>query len=360
MKIYQCIHTYPAYSDQLDQKLANLAPGELTFDNVHKILLADGFYESYILTPPADSGHEVFFTLWNYPKLQKLWAAENGLPEEARFREIRIAQIKKFQPDIIFDFSPFVDVNFIDALHEVYGESDMKFICWNAYIKEEVMTFPKYHAHVSLHTPYIEHWRQMGLQAFELQPGIPEHWPKADGREREIDVLFYGQYLNNVFKNRRGFVSTLLEMKSKTALNIDVHLQISPSADTSHIQDYLDLVKLPIFSNELYKKIRNSKIVVNNYTDYNGDYKSNARVFEALGNGALLLSEYGVYPSGLTPGIDFLTYKDISELPSLIENILSDWDNYKIIAEAGRNKVNNIYSREKHWNYFEIAINSIK
>ncbi len=356
MKIYQCLHVYPAYEEQLDKKIATLAPSELNSDNVHKILIKDGFYESYILTPPADSEHEVYFTLWNYSKLQKLWAAENGLSEEARFREIRIAQIKKFKPDVIFDFSPFVDVNFIEALHDVYENTNMKFICWNAYIKEQVMTFPKYHAHVSLHSPYIEHWQNMGLRAFELQPGIPEHWPKSDQIKRDIDVLFYGQYVDNVFKNRRGFINQLLELKASSALNIHVHLQIAESADASHIKDHLHLVKPPIFANELYEKIRSAKIVVNNYTDYNGDYKSNARVFEALGNGALLISEAGIYPDGLEPGVDFLTYNSISELPELINNALNNWEQFKILAETGREKVNQLYSQQKRWETFERMI----
>jgi hypothetical protein len=357
MKIYQCLHTYPLYAEQLDRKLADLPSGELTFDKIHKMLMDDGFYESYILTPPKNSEHEVFFTLWNYPKLQKLWAAENGLPEDASLRRIRIEQIRKFQPDIVFDFSPFTDIQFIDALHNVFGTQNIKFLCWNAYIKEEVMTFPKYHAHLSLHRPYIDYWRQIGLQAFELQPGIPEHWPKADSKEREIDVLFYGQYLDNVFKNRRGFINTLLEMKFNTLFNIDVHLQISPDSDTSYIKDYLDLVKPPIFSNVLYEKIRHSKIVVNNYTDYNGDYKSNARVFEALGNGALLISEEGIYPEGLVPGEDFITYKNISDLPKIITHALNNWDKFKAIASHGRNKVNKIYSQDNRWTEFVSLIN---
>jgi hypothetical protein len=358
MKIYQCIHLYPAYATELDQKLSLIDPTELSFEKVLNLLIEDGFYESYILTPPADSDYEVFFTFWNYPPLQRLWAIEHGMPEDARLSQIRIAQVKAYQPDIVFDFSPFKDFNFIDLLHQHYAElnKEASFLCWNAYIKEEVMTFPKYHAHVTLHQPYIEHWQNIGLKAFELQPGIPPHWPKTDVQERHIDVLFYGQYLDNVFKNRRGFVNQLLELKASSGLTIDVHLQIAENADTSPIQSHLHLLKPPIFANQLYNKIRAAKIVVNNYTDYNGDYKSNARVFEALGNGALLISEAGIYPQGLIAGEDFLTYNSITELPELLSRVLNNWEQYKMIAQNGRYKVNQLYSQLSRWKKFEQMI----
>lgn len=358
MKIYQCLHVYPAYATQLDQKFSSLKLNELTFDKVQKVLLADGFYESYILTPPKNSDYEVFFIFWNYPPLQRLWAIENGMPEDSRLSQIRMAQIRAYQPDIVFDFSPFKDFNFIDFLHQHYEalNKQARFLCWNAYIKDEIMTFPKYHSHVTLHRPYIEHWHNLGLQAFELQPGIPQRWPKADERQRDIDVLFYGQYLDNVFKNRRGFVNQLLELKASSQLNIDVHLQIAENSDTSHIQNHLHLLKPPIFANELYEKIRRSKIVVNNYTDYNGEHKSNARVFEALGNGALLISEAGIYPEGLVAGEDFLTYDTVAELPQLLIRVLNHWDEFKVIAENGRKKVNDVYSQHNRWEKFERMI----
>jgi len=360
MKVYQCLHVYPAYVKQLEERYSKIDPAELTFARMQADILADGFYQHYILTPPTKSTDEVFFILWDYRRLQRLWAAENGLPEHATLNDIRIAQIRKFNADVVFDFSPFRDEAFIHQAREELASEQISFLCWNAYIKDHAMTFPAYDAHVSLHLPYITYWKELGLQAFEMQPGVPLDWQSSIDDNRDIDILFYGQYLDNVFKNRRRLVNALLDFGTASNRAVEVHLQISPSADTSYIERNLSRVKPPIFANELYKKVRRAKIIVNNCTDFNDTHKSNARVFEALGNGALLITEAGIYPEGLIEGEDYITYQHIDELPELLSKVLSHWQHYKGIADHGLAKVHQCYGQANQWETFTAITTELK
>ncbi|MEX1221995.1 MAG: glycosyltransferase [Idiomarina sp.] len=324
-------------------------------------ILSDGFYQHYILTPPDNSNDEVFFTLWDYRRLQKLWAKENGLSEEATLNDIRIAQIRHFNADVVFDFSPFRDLEFIEQARAEIANQNMLYLCWNAYIKDHAMTFPQYDAHVSLHQPYVDYWRQLKLHAYEMQPGVPKDWSDdAQGGERTIDILFYGQYLDNVFKNRRELINTLLDYRKASNKVVDVHLQILPKADTSAIERNLSAVKEPIFGSELYGKIRQAKVVVNICTDFNESHKSNARVFEALGNGALLIAEAGSYPMGLVAGEDFIVYNDMAELPALLDKVFSNWDDYKKVALRGHQKVHDYYGRPQQWQVFSSIVEDLR
>lgn len=361
MKVYQCLHVYPSYVRQFDKRYSSRDCSNLTFDEMLNDILSDGFYQHYILTPNVGSNDEVFFTLWDYRRLQKLWAKENGLPEEATLNDIRIAQIRKFQADVVFDFSPFADLNFIDQARSEIENQDLLYLCWNAYIKDHAMTFPKYDAHVSLYQPYINYWRELNLHAYEMQPGVPPDWhERSQANQRDIDILFYGQYLENVFQNRRKLISTLLDYKKSADKEVHIHLQIQPNADTSSIERNLEAVRDPIFGSELYNKIGRAKVIVNNCTDFNESHKSNARVFEALGNGALLIAEAGNYPDGLIPDEDFIVYDEISELPALLDDVFANWAHFREIAQRGHQKVHTRYGRPQQWQGFSSIVQDLR
>jgi hypothetical protein len=341
----------------------------LTFEALRKLLVNDGYAASYILKPALEhKTNEVFFTIWNYERLQLLWAKENGLTT-TDLAEIKLAQIKKLKPDVFYNMSPFADDNFIELL--IQSGVKTYNICWNGIIEKRPKTFPLYDLHLTLHQPYVTYWRKLGLKANELQPAVLDKW-LDNPQEKTIDVLFYGQYFRNMFDNRNKLIDQLLVYSKKSSYQINVHLQVQkvnvlflklPKINIKRTifpkKETRRLMLPPLYGEELYTTISRSKIVVNAYTDNNQDYKSNMRVFEAIGHGALLISERGNYPEGLIPDEDFITYSDYNELESVIEKVLMNWDDYKEFAERASKKIHTLFSKENQWKKFQEIVGAL-
>ncbi|MCO4322073.1 glycosyltransferase [Aliidiomarina quisquiliarum] len=353
-KFYQSLHIYSGYARQYEKDFKPGDQPELTFTQLNDHLRQHGYYQSYILDPPVNTDDSTFFNIWDYRRVQNLWAKENNLPDDSSLRNIRLAQIESVQPDVIFDMSPFVDTDFIKELIAIYGKDNIRYICWNSYIKEYAMTFPEYHGHTSLHRPFVNHWNLNGIPALELQPGIPNRWLKNSvGSERDIDILFYGQYLESIFQNRKKVIQGLLKRKLHGNDKIEVYLQVANKSAEESLSDYLSLIKAPVFAETLHEKLKRTKVVVNTYGDNNQHYKSNARVFEAIGHGALLVSERGTYPAGFVDGEDYISYNGLEELNEVLDEVLNHWERYDKIRKNAQLKISRLYSSTIYFNNFK-------
>ena len=370
MRIYQTIHKYSPHIPQFEAKYDISDGSNITFDELRKLIVEDGYASSYILQPALEhNSKKVFYTVWDYERLQHLWAKEHGI-ETTDLAEIKLAQLEWFEPDVFYNMSPLYDNNFIEVL-KLRG-IQCKTVCWNGIIESRPMTFPFYDVHLTLHKPSVDYWAKLGLKAFELQPGIPESWD-FENRNRMIDVLFYGQYYEGMFSNRNRLIDQLLTYKQESDFQIRVHLQYDCvtkdliriaklgglSITTYPSRRTRKLAQDPLYGSELYKQILRSKIVVNAYTDNNKDFKSNMRVFEAIGHGAFLISERGNYPDGLEPDIDFYTYEGFDELKYKIELVLADWAKHQIMAQAAAAKARIHFSKEKQWLRFQEILEAV-
>ena len=198
----------------------------MDFESLRRLLIDDGYASTYILQPALEHKPEkVFYTLWNYDRLQWKWADEQGL-KTRDLTEIKLAQIEEYQPDIFYNLSAFCDGDFIKLLGKRKGRKD---IYWNRFIEATPRTYIEYDGQISLHRPFVETWRDRGLKALELQPAIPNTWKNESPVYRTIDVLFYGQYLRSgIFDNRNRLIDDLLQYKSNTGQDIRCHLTLNP------------------------------------------------------------------------------------------------------------------------------------
>jgi spore maturation protein CgeB len=336
----------------------------LTFEELRQLVIKDGYASSYILHPALEGKtDEVFYTIWDYERLQYLWAKEYSLLSYD-LTEIKLAQIEEYAPDVLYDFSAFIDRDFIRKLPR---KSTLLKCCWDGIINEKPEMFPDYDVRISLHKPYIDYWRRKNKNAFELQAAIPSQWNKYGCEDRPIDILFYGQYYEAMFSHRNHLINELIHYTQDKDWLVNIHLQyplqkkaIIPVRGLRRIKKIIyppkfirQHTKNGIYGDELYSAIGKAKIVINAYTDYNTEYKSNMRLFEAIGCGAFLISEEGNYPEGFIPGVDFYTYTDTESLFSQIEKVLSDWPAHSKIAENTRLKITGMYSKEKQWERFK-------
>lgn len=348
MRVYQSIHKYPLHIPAFEAKHGINDDTKISFSELQKLIIDDGYACVYRLEPPiTDKSSEVFFTVWNYERLQKLWAKEHGVDPNSRMSDIRAEQVKWFKPDVVYDFSGRYSPHFIPSLKKAGIKA--VFVLWNGVIedKEIPTSIPNYDIYISLHRPYITHWKEKGLSSFELQPSIPAQWLSSENNSpRTIDILMYGQSHNDYFKERNKIVKKILTLNSK--YKISIKLQIDDESKEV-FGEKVKLMQAPVYAGELYETIKNTKIVINKCTDHNSSFKSNMRIFEAIGNGALLISEEGNYPEGLTPGKDFLTYKSTDELYHIIERVLSDWEKWANFAQKAKKRVLNNFTKEKQW-----------
>ena len=368
VRVYQCIHKYGPHIPFFEKKYG--VTDDVDFETLRALIVEDGYASVYVLLPALEhKNDEVFFTVWDYDRLQLAWARENGLTT-ADLDEIKLAQIEQLQPDVFYNFSAFADGEFINKLGKKKNRIDL---CWNAIIKEEPRTRFEYDGHITLHRPFVEKWRMMGLAACELQPAIPPMWIHRAIPNRTIDVLFYGVYERCLHNSRNSVVDALIDFKKRTWSDIRCHLEyweqrpaLFPKVRwprwpivTFPPKAVRHNASRPLYGDSLYDAISRSRIVVNGYSDNNHEFKSNMRLFEVIGLGAFLISEEGNYPDGFEPGVDFYTYRSIPELIAQIERVLADWPKHCEIARRSQRKIAALYSKQRQWNEFQKFITSL-
>jgi spore maturation protein CgeB len=83
------------------------------------------------------------------------------------------------------------------------------------------------------------------------------------------------------------------------------------------------------------------------------------RCFEAMGCGALLLSDAGKYPEGMNSGETMITYETGGDCLNQIRLHLANWSDGQRIAKKGRSRIGDLYSKERQWVLFESVLASL-
>jgi hypothetical protein len=112
------------------------------------------------------------------------------------------------------------------------------------------------------------------------------------------------------------------------------------------------IAKPPVFGRQLYELIGSSKIVLNGAIDMAGSDRGNMRCFEAMGCGALLLSDAGNYPDGMERGRTMETYDSPEHAARLIPELLRSWPESAAKAAQGAMEVSRTYSKPLQWQRF--------
>ncbi len=158
-----------------------------------------------------------------------------------------------------------------------------------------------------------------------------------------------GEY-NVVYHLDRSRLCRLAESPLGTLLPLAKHRR--PPAIRAIAQE-------PIFGRDYYEVLSAAKIVLNGAIDMAGADRGNMRCFEALGGGALLLSDAGNYPEGMTDGETIVTYSSPEQAVEQIRTLLAASGERTRIAQAGHEMVSTRYSKEVQWKRFEALVASI-
>ena len=103
MRIFQNSGISPSYR----ARLAGLVAGVRGFEPQKQVFLNDRYGAAHILLPVLAGSPETFFTNGDDKSLQRAWALENGLGEDASLADILLAQIEHHKTDIFYNLDPY-------------------------------------------------------------------------------------------------------------------------------------------------------------------------------------------------------------------------------------------------------------
>jgi len=360
MRLFQNSGIYPAYLPRLDR----LAREATTFAARLRVFLGDGYAACHILLPVVEHDASAFFTNADDEKLQRAWAREHGLPADADRESILLSQIEAHRTEVFYNLDP---MRFGNAFLARLPGCVRHTIAWRA-APSGGGDYDRHHVIVNNFPGLLAGYRAAGMRAEYLCPGHDAAMDAfAANRERPVDVVFIGGYSRH---HRRR--AEILEKVAERLAGRRVVYHLDRSRMTrlaeSPVGRLLGLGKHrrpagiraataePVFGRELYGALSNASIVINGAIDMAGVDRGNMRCFEALGCGALMVSDRGVYPEGMVEGETMLGYDSADEAVAVIESALADRERLRAIAARGHALVRDRYSKARQWARFESIV----
>jgi hypothetical protein len=112
----------------------------------------------------------------------------------------------------------------------------------------------------------------------------------------------------------------------------------------------------PLFGRDMYRLFSQAKVVLNGAVDGAGEDRGNMRCFEALGCGALLITDSGRYPVGMVDGETMRTYKTPDEARTVVKSLINDHETRCSIAVRGSALIREQYGKNQQWRRFQELI----
>lgn len=360
MRVFQNAGLYPAYRP----RLSALTRDAIGFDGKLDAFKHDRYGACHVLKPVYDKDSTVIFTNGDDENLQQAWGRENGLARDASLEDILLAQIENHRSEVFYNSHPMMFGN--GFLAKLPGCVKLK-IAWRA-APSKGGDFDRHDVFLNNFPGILDDFRSKGLRAEYFAPAHdPEMTPYAVNGDRPVDVLFVGGYSR--YHKRRAEV---LEAVADLGRDFRVHYHLdqsrllrlaeSPFGWAGPLREHRrpktvrSVSRSPLFGRALYTAISQAKIVLNGAVDMAGPDRGNMRCWEALGCGALLVSDEGRYPEGMTDGETIRTYRDGQDAASTIREMLNAPIAAQELASAGHRMIATRYSKQNQWNDFQSIV----
>lgn len=355
MRLFQNSALYPSYLPRLNELAANTQ----SFAERRRVFLHDRFGASHFLQPVLDGSPDAFFTNGDDEVLQRRWAREQGMSGAPTLEAILLAQIEQHATEVFYNLDP---VRYPSAFVAKLPGCVKKALCWRAAPSGNA-DFTAYRAVLGNFSSILDTWRGTGCR---VELFFPAHDPVMDEYghgDRPVDIVFAGGYS----RHHRARARTL-EQVAQLADSCDIVFGLDASRLTKLAESTIGrllplrghrrpdaiaaIARPPVFGRALYELIGSSKIVLNGAIDMAGPDRGNMRCFEAMGCGALLVSDAGSYPAGMQEGVTIETYDTPEQAVEVISRSLQDWPRSAEIAALGRSRIRDIYSKDVQWKQF--------
>ena len=276
----------------------------------------------------------------------------------ASLESILLAQIEHHRAEVFYNLDP---VRYASAFVRKLPGCIKTALCWRAAPSGNA-DLTAYGAVLGNFPSILDSWRRKGCRAELFFPAIDPVMDEYGGGDRPIDILFVGGYSRHHLRRAKilervasladtRHVVYCLDASRLTRLAESPLGHLLPLRKHRRPDAIAKIAKPPVFGRQLYELIGRSKIVLNGAIDMAGEDRGNMRCFEAMGCGALLLSDAGNYPKGMTAGVTMETYDSAEQAVALalacIDNAAS-----AEMAARGRAEITKIYTKSSQWSQF--------
>lgn len=355
MRLFQNSCFYPSYLPRFNQ----LAAKALSFDARRQVFLNDRFGAAHFLKPVLDGSPEAFFTNGDDEVLQRRWAREQGMSGEPSLEAILLAQIEHHATEVFYNLDP---VRYPSAFVAKLPGCVKTTLCWRAAPSGNA-DFTAYGAVLGNFPSILDIWRSRGCRGELFRPAHDPVMDEYGHGERPIDVVFVGGYSRHHRARARTLervahladshtIVLCLDASRLTRLAESAIGRLLPLGRHRRPDAIAAIARPPVFGRDLYELIGSSKIVLNGAIDMAGEDRGNMRCFEAMGCGALLVSDAGRYPEGMQDGVTIETYGTPDQAADVISRSLKDWPRSAEIAALGRARMRDIYGKDVQWTAF--------
>ena len=362
MRLFQNSGLYPTYRRQFDR----LHGTGQDFAQRRDLYIKDRYNALHYLLPILNGEPSGFVTNADDEILQRAWAAEKGLPRKSSPSDILLAQIEEHRTEVFYNLDPMrFGSDFIRRLPGTVRHS----LAWRA-APSPGADFSAYSRVLNNFPSILDAYRKAGWAVEYFAPGhdpVMDHY--AANEDRPIDILFVGGYTRH-HRNRARILEGVAELAGQ--FNICYHLEqsrmtrlaesplgILPSLAKHRRPDVIRHISAgPIFGLDLYAAIAKAKIVLNGAIDMAGEDRGNMRCFEAMGAGALLVSDTGRYPEGMDAET-MVTYQSLDDLLPKLKKLIHNTQTSRDLASRGFQMMSRTYSKQRQWLGFQNIVGAI-
>ncbi len=358
MRIFQNTHLYPEHIAIIDKQSGKSASFRQRVDTMIK----HGLNGTHLLKPMVDGSSDTFLTTATDRQTQRQWAIENNLSPDLHPHDVLVEQLKAFKPDVFYTLGP---VYFPERVREMLPSLCKMNICWKSppdfspglsgfdfLVNNFPSSLPKYAKFSDIRTGYL-------TPSFD-----PAMEPACFNTNRDIDIVFVGTYSRRHLR-RAEIIEKLCQFAQTHRLvfcllfDKATRIASTPLGLLPGLSKYrpsklvTQNASPPVFGDAMYRQFANAKIVVNCAIDVAGNDRGNIRCFEAMGCGALLISDEGSYPKGMENGVNMLTYKNPQDLVEVIRKALSNESERQRLASEGLKLARTTYGKQAVWDQFK-------
>jgi hypothetical protein len=363
MRIFQNSVLYPAYVPRLE----TLRQRTWTFRKQLTAFLEDGFGAPHILLPVLDGDERAFFTNSDDAVLQRQWAREHGMPDSASLDDILLAQVEQHRSEVFYNLNPMrYQSDFVRRLPACVKKT----LAWRA-APSPGADFSAYDLMVCNFPGILRGYEGLGWRAAYFSPA---HHPALDSvagnTDRPTDIIFVGGYSRH-HRRRSELLEAVARLQDRyrvvfhldrsrlTRLAESIPGRLLPLRRHRRPQTIRKLSHPGLFGMQLYTALSRSKIVLNGAIDMAGEDRGNLRCFEAMGCGALMVSDSGHYPQGMVDGVTMLTYCTPKEAIDIIVAALEAPSRTLELARNAIDLMRTAFGKNIQWQKFTELVDSL-
>lgn len=360
VRVFQNINARPAYQRRLD----TLCGKDAGYEARIRALIDDGFNGVHILHPVRERTEGTFLTCSVDARLQRAWAKERGMPAAASPDQILLAQIEDIRAEIFYTQAPY---RFPPAFMRRLPGCVRARVGWHS-PPAPLGDISAYDLIVNNFPRSLALYASEGVRTAYFAPSFdPVMEEFCEREDRPIDVAFVGGYsrhhrqravaLENVASlDGRYRVRFALDPGRLTRLAESPLGWLPPLAKHARPQAIRRVSTAPVFGRAMYEMFSRAKIVLNGAVDSAGDDRGNMRCFEAMGCGALLLTDPGRYPEGMEDDVTMRLYADEESMLRIIHSSLEDVATTQALARKGLDLIRRDYSKALQWQRFQSLV----